>query len=100
MDRERQVIDKIKQVLDKVGHDLIGYRVVLFGSRACGAARERSDFDIGILGPQKLALRAFYRIYDLLDEIDTLYSIDLVDMSDVSESFRSEALLKTEVLYG
>ncbi len=99
MDRELQIIEQIKKVLDKVGDDLTGYSVFLFGSRASGMARERSDFDIGILGEKKLAVRVFYKIYDLLDKIDTLYSIDLVDMYEVSDSFRHEALLKTEVLY-
>ena len=100
MNRERQILEKIKEALDRVSGDLVGYRVFLFGSRATGTAKERSDFDIGILGPKKLPLRIFYKIDDLFDEIETLYSIDLVDIHEVSDRFRNEALQKTEVLYG
>jgi predicted nucleotidyltransferase len=100
MTKERQIIEKIKCALERVREDLVGYRVFLFGSRAAGTAGERSDFDIGIMGASQLPLRVFYRIDDLLNEIETLYSIDLVDMHEVSDSFRQEALRKTEVIFG
>ena len=100
VNRERQIVEQIRQVLLRVGDDLAGYRVFLFGSRATGEAGDRSDFDVGILGSERLPLRVFYKIDDMFDNIETLYSIDLVDMSDVSSSFRHEALRKTEVLYG
>ncbi len=98
--KECQIIESIKHILDLVSDDIKGYRIVLFGSRATGDSRERSDFDIGVIGLKKLPLQIFYKIESLLDEIDTLYSIDFVDMHEVSASFRSNALSKTEVLYG
>ena len=100
VNREQQILEKIKEVLNRISGDLVGYRVFLFGSRATGTAKERSDFDIGILGSRKLPLRIFYKIDDLFDKLETLYSIDLVDMHEVSDSFRRDALRKTEVLYG
>ena len=100
MNREQQIIEKLKQALNKVSDDLKGYRVFLFGSRAAGKAGRRSDFDVGILGQKKLSLRTFYRIDDLFDRIETLYKIDLVDLSEVTDRFRREALKKTEILYG
>jgi uncharacterized protein len=80
--------------------DLRGYRVVLFGSRAAGDARDRSDFDVGVLGDAPLPLKTFYEMEDLFDGIETLYRIDWVDLNRVSPEFRREALKKSETLYG
>ena len=98
--REDTVKELIRQQILKAAPDLIGYKVVLFGSRAAGKARERSDFDIGILGSQPISPQAFYKIEDLLERIETLYRIDLVDLNRVSPSFRTQALTAVEVLYG
>jgi uncharacterized protein len=97
---ERKIIEEIRRACASMAEDLQGHRVVLFGSRASGGARERSDFDIGVLGDRPLPLKAFYRLEDLFDEIDTLYKIDWVDLNRVSPEFHQEALKKTEVLYG
>ena len=99
MNRELEVKEDIKQVFQRVGPALSGYRVVLFGSRAAGTARERSDFDVGVLGKQKLPRNIFYKIQDLLDELETLYSIDWVDFNETTEAFRVEAMKTSEVLY-
>ena len=99
MTRERQIVEEIKKVLNRAGDGLKGYSVVLFGSRADGTATERSDFDVGIIGPRRLPLGTFYMIDDLLDAIDTLYRIDLVDLHEATGGFRQEALNRTEVLY-
>ena len=56
--------------------DLRGYRVVLFGSRTAGTSRDRSDFDVGVMGDTPLPLATFYKMEDLFDEIPTLYRID------------------------
>lgn len=68
------------------------YRVFLFGSRASGRARERSDWDIGILGPEDVPGHVMASIHDDLDEMPTLHHFDLVDLRSVSEAFRREAL--------
>lgn len=99
MPREEQILAEIRSCLRGVSNDLRGYRVVLFGSRACGNARPRSDFDVGVLGPRNLPPRTFHKIGDLLDEIPTLYAIDWVDLTAAAESFRREAMKQTELLY-
>lgn len=98
--RERQIIQAIKDALAAIGPELRGYRVLLFGSRAAGNARTRSDFDVGVLGPQPQPLASFYKVQELLDDLDTLYRIDWVDLNRASPEFRKQALLATEVLYG
>ena len=67
------------------------YRIFLFGSRAAGTARERSDIDIGIEGPAPVPRVTLAAIEDDLDEAPTLYSIEVVDFARVSETFRQVA---------
>ena len=92
--------EEIRKVCAGMALDLRGYRIVLFGSRAAGDARDRSDFDVGVLGDAPLPLKTFYEMEDLFDGIETLYRIDWVDLNRVSPEFRREALKKTETLYG
>ncbi len=99
MNREAAVKSMIAQVFPQFRGELQGHRVVLFGSRAEGTHRPRSDFDIGVVGPKPLPLKTFYRIEDELDALDTLYRVDWVDINRVSERFRKEALNNCEVLY-
>jgi predicted nucleotidyltransferase len=96
----RKIVEEIRRVCESMSDDLQGHRVVLFGSRASGDARERSDFDVGVLGDHPLPLKVFFRMEDLFDEIDTLYKIDWVDLNRVSPEFHREALKKMEALYG
>jgi predicted nucleotidyltransferase len=95
-----KIKEEIRNTCTKMAGELTGYRIVLFGSRATGKARDRSDFDIGVLGDIPLPLKTFYKMEDSFDEIETLYRIDLVDLNRVSPEFRREALKKTETLYG
>ena len=67
------------------------YRVFLFGSRATGSARERSDIDIGVEGPAPVPRAALAAIQDELDEAPTLYTIEVVDFARVPEKFRQVA---------
>ena len=67
------------------------YRIFLFGSRAEGTARERSDVDIGIEGPGPVPYATLTAIADDLENIPSLHSIDVVDFSRVPERFRQVA---------
>lgn len=98
-DRATEVLNEIRGVVTASAELLRGHRVVLFGSRAAGTARERSDFDIGVDGDTPLPLSAFYAISDKLESLRTLYRIDWVDLCRTSNSFRSEALKCSKVLY-
>ena len=100
MTPEKRIKEEIRKVCARMKEDLAGYRVVLFGSRVAGVARERSDFDVGVLGDRPLPLATFYKMEDLFDEIDTLYRIDWVDLNRVSPEFRREALKHMELLCG
>ena len=67
------------------------YRVFLFGSRATGSARERSDIDIGIERPAPVPRAALAAIHDELEEAPTLYTVDVVDFARMPEKFRRVA---------
>jgi uncharacterized protein len=72
------------------------YKVFLFGSRAKGTNRDRSDFDIAIEGIASIPGHVKLAIGDALDKIPTLYSFDVVDMKTAGAKFR-ESIAKNIV---
>lgn len=97
--RDQEIRAMIVATLRANAHRLGGHKVVLFGSRAQGNARSRSDFDLGVVGDTPLPLVDFFAIEDMLDALPTLYRIDWVDFARVGERFRTQALKKAEVIY-
>lgn len=65
--------------------------IILYGSRAKGTARERSDIDIAVVGVQKFEL-----LEEEVDNLPTLYSVDLLNM----DTCRNELLLEDIKEYG
>ena len=65
--------------------------VILYGSRAKGTARERSDIDIAVSGAEDFDI-----LVEKVEELPTLYSIDLVNM----DSCKNELLLEDIRQYG
>ena len=100
MTREEEIIDSILGVLKKFSKQLQGFQVVLFGSRARGDAKARSDFDLGVVGRKSLDIKTFYEIDDKFDELENLYRIDWVDLNRVSSNFRRIALKNAVKIYG
>jgi predicted nucleotidyltransferase len=96
--REEEILLLIRECLSKFREPLAGYRVILFGSRAVGTARDRSDFDLGVFGATTLPLKRFYEIEDALEDLPTLYRIDWVDLNRASERFRETALSEGKVI--
>ena len=99
MNREEQVKLMISDVMRRFAPQLRRHRVVLFGSRAAGKARQRSDFDVGVIGDEPLPIKVFYEIDDMLENLPTLYRIDWVDLNRAASSLRERALAKTEVIF-
>lgn len=97
--REQEIRAMIVETMRANANRLSGHKVVLFGSRAQGNAKSRSDFDLGVVGETPLPLVDFFAIEDMLDDLPTLYRIDWVDFSRAGERFRTEALRKVEVIY-
>lgn len=100
MDREAEVKAMISSVMRQNADKLKGHKVYLFGSRATGSARERSDFDVGVWGEEALPLPVFFEIEDQLEALPTLYRIDWLDFNRVSDRFRERAMRHKELIYG
>ena len=69
-----------------------GHRVVLFGSRATGRASERSDWDVGIVGPAPVDGATLERMRDALERLPTLRAFDVVDLCTAPAELRAAAL--------
>ena len=65
--------------------------VILYGSRANGTARERSDINIAVSG-----VECFDELVEKIEELPTLYSVDLLNM----DTCRNELLLEDIKQYG
>lgn len=89
------VQDLFKRSRKKLG----GHSVVLFGSRASGEARPRSDFDLAMIGDAPLPLRDFYALSDELDSLPMLYRFDWVDLARISQGFREAARRQCKVIH-
>ena len=59
--------------------------IYLFGSRARGDHRERSDIDIAILSPNANE-SDWWSMLELIDEADTLLSIDCIRLDKESQN--------------
>ena len=65
--------------------------VILYGSRAKGTARERSDIDIAVSG-----VNDFDLLVEKIEDLPTLYSVDLLNM----DTCRNELLMEDIRQYG
>jgi predicted nucleotidyltransferase len=75
-------------------------KIVLFGSRARGDARERSDIDLAVFGPN-ITSREWQLILDYVEEeARTLLSVDLLRFentpSDIRKSIEKEGVILYE----
>src|SRR5437868_4872653 len=78
--------------------DLSVYETFLFGSEASVVRNDRSDIDVGILGPQPIPGAVMQQVRDELEKLRTLRVFDLVDFARVDESFKAIALQNVERL--
>jgi len=99
LSRETEILQLLQDVFKHESDRLSGHRVVLFGSRARGDARPRSDFDVAVVGATPLPLADFYELADQIEKIPTLYKIDWVDLARTTPKFRHSALQHQKVIY-
>lgn len=72
------ISDKLLQQIVQFAKKCELSRVVLFGSRARGTNRERSDVDLAVTGKNVADFQ-----FMLEDEADSLLSFDVVDMGSI-----------------
>ncbi len=68
------------------------HRALLFGSRATGCASERSDWDIGVIGPRPIGGAVLERLREALERMPTLRTFDVVDLATAPVALRERAL--------
>jgi predicted nucleotidyltransferase len=71
--------------------------VFLFGSRASGAARERSDYDVGFLAGAALPSERFADLRERLEELPIPSHVELVDFRGVSDKFSATVLERRDL---
>lgn len=80
----------IKEV-EKLCKNFQAKEVILYGSRAKGTARERSDIDIAVTG-----VKNFELLVEEVEKLPTLYSVDLLNM----DTCQNQLLLEDIKQYG
>ena len=63
-------------------------RIRVFGSRATGRAKPRSDLDLAIDAGRPLTLPEMANLSDAFEESDLPFRVDIVDFATLSDSFR------------
>jgi predicted nucleotidyltransferase len=86
---------EIQNQIRKFAKDCVLDKVILFGSRARGTNRERSDIDLAVSGKNVL------RFEELLEEqADTLLTFDVVNLDEiVSDKLRTSIDREGQLLY-
>ncbi len=85
---------KADEVINQIAELCRKYKVkevILYGSRAKGTARERSDIDIAVSGAENFDI-----LVEKVEELPTLYSVDLVNM----DTCKNQLLLEDIRQYG
>ena len=85
---------KAEEVIEEVAdlcRQFQAKKVILYGSRAKGPARERSDIDIAVSGVKNFGL-----LVEKVEELPTLYSVDIINM----DTCRNQLLLEDIKQYG
>jgi predicted nucleotidyltransferase len=60
-------------------------KIILFGSRARGTARSRSDIDLAIaLHPSPQLTQRWASVLDVIDNADTLLHIDCINLNELT----------------
>lgn len=84
-------VEEIIQAVIKICNEFQAKEVVLYGSRAKGTARERSDIDIAVSG-----VNDFDLLVEKIEDLSTLYSVDVLNM----DTCRNELLMEDVRKYG
>ena len=84
-------VEEIIQAIIKICNEFQAKEVVLYGSRAKGTARERSDIDIAVS-----RVKDFDTLSDEVEDLPTLYSVDLLNL----DTCRNDLLLEDIRQYG
>lgn len=86
---------KVYDLLAHLGKEYQAEKIVLFGSRARGDNRDRSDIDIAVYGLDK---NKRVRFSESVDEIPTLLKFDIVFVDDKTDPVLQKNIEKDGVV--
>ena len=92
------MIPIIKHIAQSLGQIPSVEHVLLFGSRARGDHRERSDIDLAVMCPEA-SLQDWNRMNEIVEEAPTLLNIDLVRFDNAQESLQEEIRSEGLIVY-
>lgn len=90
--------EPVRRIVVRLSAEPSVWRVILFGSRARGDARPRSDVDLAVEAPGASAAE-WQRLADIVEDADTLLSIDLVRLEEAPEELHRRILAEGRTLY-
>lgn len=103
VDNTNRLLD---EMVDRIRDAMEPERIVLFGSRARGTAREDSDFDLLVVKESsepryRRSAPLYTRLADLPVEVEIVVYTpeEVLDWSNVPQAFVSTALREGKVLY-
>ena len=88
----------INTITEHIGNNPHVEKVILFGSRARGDQRERSDIDLAVVGAD-IADSEWTDIWSYVDEAPTLLGIDLVRFEEAPDHLRESIVKEGIALY-
>jgi predicted nucleotidyltransferase len=88
----------IKDIIDVVITFIHPSRVIMFGSRAGGKAREYSDFDIAVEGVE-MDIRKERLLKEALDRKMGIFTVDLINLDKADREFKRLISQKGKVIY-
>ena len=91
-------IEVIKQIAEQIGRNPHVEKVLLFGSRARGDERERSDIDIAVVG-SGITESEWTEMWAYVDDAPTLLSVDLVRFEKSPEDLKQSITKEGVALY-
>lgn len=88
LEAETRATNAIREIAER---SLPHASLVLFGSRARGDARRRSDFDLAVMPREGFEDKELIVFSDLLEQSsEIIYQIDLVDMRQASDELKAK----------
>ncbi len=90
--------EPVRRIVARLSAEPSVRRVTLFGSRARGDARARSDVDLAVEAPLATA-QDWQRVADIIEDADTLLSIDVIRVEEAPEDLQRRIQAEGRTLY-
>ena len=88
----------INDILDVVITYIHPSRVIMFGSRVAGKAREYSDFDIAVEGVE-MDIRKERLLKEALDRKMGIFTVDLINLDNADREFKKLISQNGKIIY-